>query len=857
VKTMSGDRIIDSRRSLPVPSVQTGKQEAEGGCGVVGLACNVPLEGKYLLQSLVQMRNRGNGKGGGIAAVGLVPEQLGVSEKILEEDYILQVAYLDRSVRKQVEHEHIRPFFVVDYEAKVDAVDDFHSISGLEVGPPEVYRYFVRITRDVLADFARKNGLVGLKDNEVEDEFLYQNSYRLNQRYYSSLGEKKAFVVSHGKNMVVLKLVGYGDDVVRYYRLEDFRAHVWMGHHRYPTKGRVWHPGGAHPFVGLHEALVHNGDFANYHSIMEYLAQRNIHPLFLTDTEVSVLLFDLLSRVYKYPLEYLIEALAPTTERDFEMLPEEKKKIYRLIQSTHIHGSPDGPWFFIVARNDVGNNAWQLLGITDTSMLRPQVFAVQEGPVKIGIIASERQAINAVLGKLQEDGKVPSRFADSYWNARGGSFTDGGAFLFTVRDGKNGKELECADKFGKTTELSKQDWLPNVGSSVSLNASIAIQLQKSPSTQDPLGFYEYIRPALRDAGFQYVGEILEELKRLAMKGQKSRQFAIRSLSLLYDRIYDTGNKKRSSLLQLYHEALNDVFSAISLSNYDLYTRRDWKNRSRLTHPLFDEQVLVVDALEFPAEGEKSAARFVVDAYGQGWKSILVYNLRGHRFIGSGLGPRTNGLKIDCYGDVGDYVASGIDGCEITVHGAAQDQAAQILKYGKLVVHGDVGQAFMYAAKGGDVYVLGNAAGRPLINAVGRPRVVINGTCLDYLAESFMAGDPCNGGGFVVVNGLKPSFDGRFVEQKYPYPGSNLFSLASGGAIFIRDPHKRVSSDQLNGGQLADLTARDWDLILPFLRANEKLFGVSVERDLLTFDGKLLNPSLVYRKIEPIPLQVLA
>jgi glutamate synthase domain-containing protein 1/glutamate synthase domain-containing protein 3 len=853
VREQSGQPIIDSRKSLPANKIEIGKQEAEGGCGVVGLACNVPLKGKYLLQSLVQMRNRGNGKGGGIAAVGLVPEQLGVSKEILEEDYILQVAYLDKSVRKQVEDEHIRPFFVVDYEARVEAVDDYHSISGLEVQPPDVFRYFVKIKKEVLAEFARKNGLAGLKENEVEDEFLYQNSYRLNQQYYSSLGEKKAFVVSHGKNMVVLKLVGYGDDVVRYYRLEDFKAHVWIGHHRYPTKGRVWHPGGAHPFVGLNEALVHNGDFANYHSIMEYLAQRNIHPLFLTDTEVSVLLFDLLSRVYKYPLEYLIEALAPTTERDFEMLPLEKKKIYRLIQSTHVHGSPDGPWFFIVARNDVEKNAWQLLGITDTSMLRPQVFALQGGPVKIGIIASERQAINAVLGKLQEDQRIPSRFADSYWNARGGSFTDGGAFLFTVKDGGEGKELECADKFGKSIDLPEQDWLPNVGSSVALNASIAIQLRRGPQAQDPLGFYEYVRPALKDAGFQYVGEILEELKRLAMKGQESRQFALKTLSLLYDRIYDTGDKKRSSLLQLFHEALNDVFSSISISNNVLYTRLDWKNRSKLIHPLLDSQVLVVDSLEFPAEGEESVARFVVDAYTQGWKNILLCNLRGHRFIGSGLGPRTNGLKIECYGDVGDYVASGIDGCEITVHGTAQDQAAQILKYGKLVIHGDVGQAFMYAAKGGDVYVLGNAAGRPLINAVGRPRVVINGTCLDYLAESFMAGDPYNGGGFVVVNGLKASFDGRFVEQPYPYPGSNLFSLASGGAIFIRDPYRKVSGEQLNGGKLAEFTLKDWELILPFLDENERLFGISVKKDLLTVQEKILDPMQVYRKIEPIPL----
>src|SRR3989449_9532487 len=157
MRTLSGHQIIDSRRSLLVTRVQVGKHEAEGGCGVVGLACNVPLEGKYLLQSLVQMRNRGNGKGGGIAAVGLVPEQLGVSKKILEEDYILQVAYLDKSARKQVENEHVRPFFVVDHEAKVEAVDDYRMVPGLEVEPPEVFRYFVRIKKNVLADFARKN----------------------------------------------------------------------------------------------------------------------------------------------------------------------------------------------------------------------------------------------------------------------------------------------------------------------------------------------------------------------------------------------------------------------------------------------------------------------------------------------------------------------------------------------------------------------------------------------------------------------------------------------------------------------------------------------------------------------------
>ena len=98
-------------------------------------------------------------------------------------------------------------------------------------------------------------------------------------------------------------------------------------------------------------------------------------------------------------MEFLIEAMAPTTERDFYMLPEEKRRVYREIQAAHIHGSPDGPWFFIVGRSENGGHQLHLLGITDTSMLRPQVFALQEGAAKIGLIASERQAIDCLSPK--------------------------------------------------------------------------------------------------------------------------------------------------------------------------------------------------------------------------------------------------------------------------------------------------------------------------------------------------------------------------------------------------------------------------------------------------------------------------
>ena len=153
--------------------------------------------------------------------------------------------------------------------------------------------------------------------------------------------------------------------------------------------------------------------------------------------------------------------------------------------------------------------------------------------------------------------------------------------------------------------------------------------------------------------------------------------------------------------------------------------------------------------------------------------------------------------------------------------------------------------------------MGNGAGRPLINAVGRPRVVINGTCLDFLAESFMAGDPHNGGGFVILNGVEFDDKGSVRSQQSPYPGSNLFSLASGGAIFVRDPHNKLVDEQLNGSRFTELTEQDWQLILPYLQANQRYFGISIEDDLLTIDGVRRSPQEVYRKVVPVKLAVLA
>jgi glutamate synthase domain-containing protein 3 len=596
--------------------------------------------------------------------------------------------------------------------------------------------------------------------------------------------------------------------------------------------------------------------------VSEYLRQRNIRQQFLTDTEVSVQLFDLWDRVYRYPLEYIIEALAPTTELDFDQLSPEKQRIYRQIQATHIHASPDGPWFFIIARSQKDRSEFQLLGITDTAMLRPQVFALSNsGDVQIGLICSEKQAIDATLRSLAREDPRFCPVADKYWNARGGSHTDGGAFIFTVTGDNGKKRLTCTDKFGRPVKVdlgTVRCDKGRVGGPFDLGPEThrtVVDLVKQGRAEE-LFAYAVSRLPRWPAGALH--EFSTALFGASDQGM-AKETAIEALTLLWDRRYDTGNKRRSSVLEVVDETLARLFDASPRCGDPAegkYRRIDWAGRKRLAPPGPNDEILIIDAELFPPEGDECDAVYLRRAYELGWRRFIVHRLRGQRFTGVGLGPGTAGVRIDVYGSSGDYLASGMDGEHIYVHGNAQDQVGQIAKQGKLVIHGDVGQTFMYGAKGGEVYVLGNGAGRPLINAVGRPRVVINGTCLDYLAESFMAGDPLSGGGFVIMNGIEFDARGKIVELPVPYPGSNLFSLASGGAIYIRDPHRKMVAEQLNGGSFVPLGEQDWRLIRPYLEENERLFGIPVEA-LLTFGGELLPPEEIYRKVSAVKLAVLA
>src|SRR4030042_78188 len=165
---MNSERIrqlLDSKKRLVnelnlLQAVQKG--EDEGGCGVVGFCCSEPVPGKHIHEPSKQMHNRGNGKGGGSAAVGFVPEQLEVTREILDDCYMLHIAFLDPDSRTEVEDKFIRPYFDVAHFNMLDTVDDWKKVPGLEVKPPDVCRYFVRVKPDVLDAFMKDNDLLKL-----------------------------------------------------------------------------------------------------------------------------------------------------------------------------------------------------------------------------------------------------------------------------------------------------------------------------------------------------------------------------------------------------------------------------------------------------------------------------------------------------------------------------------------------------------------------------------------------------------------------------------------------------------------------------------------------------------------------
>ncbi|MCI0693373.1 glutamate synthase-related protein [candidate division KSB1 bacterium] len=645
-------------------------------------------------------------------------------------------------------------------------------------------------------------------------------------------------------------------------------AHVWIGHQRFPT---VFSPysGGSHPFYGrINEALIHNGDFANYVAMVRFWDQFGGAPQFRTDTEMAAKAFGILKQM-AYPTPHLIEAIAPTTGLDLARLKKIAPQLaadFEAIQKSQISGSPDGPWFFIIADSIATPNSddrtLRMLGVTDTSVLRPSVFAwikssLPEKWASIGLIGSEEQALRSVLDTLYRRGTLPTKEPDRVTIVRGGSVDvdangkpmGGGAIIYSLTPVSDqcsviSYQFDVKDKFGHelfTPGGEHADLLLPI-----VEDEEIIRLKKEIFAGEGHLIFANGAALLNGIRHQLAGWSYNAFRWLVQQcveiahDDASRTFMIEGLTLAHDQMeaIAAGNKKRSSLIHILQDGLDAIFDSIEKlgagtleRNYYRVTRAEFHHiippprKSVISHQssvisenkqlntdhcslTTDNCCLVIDASGFPPEGHDSLARTVVDAYEKGWRKFIVYKQTGQRYLGCGFGPKSDGVEIHLYGNSGQDIANSMMGGTVIVHGDAQNDMSKILHSGTVVVHGLAGNTGLYGAKGGEVFVRKSTGIRWVINSVSSPsgpglKVFIVGAPMEYLAESLM-------GGTIVVMGLDWNERGDLVRMLRPFPGNSIFAGASAGKVILYDPFNQVEPAQYPNAMEIGFLPADWN-----------------------------------------------
>jgi glutamate synthase domain-containing protein 3 len=161
------------------------------------------------------------------------------------------------------------------------------------------------------------------------------------------------------------------------------------------------------------------------------------------------------------------------------------------------------------------------------------------------------------------------------------------------------------------------------------------------------------------------------------------------------------------------------------------------------------------------------------AIADGAKSIVLNNVNGQRYIGTGITGKD--ITITVNGTPGQDMAMLMDGPTLEVFGNAQDGVGNTMNAGKVIVHGDAGDVLGYGMRGGKVFIRGDVGYRVGIHMKAyedlRPIMVAGGKARDFFGE-YMAG------GLLILLGMNSRLEG-------PMVGGYLGTGMHGGAIYVR------------------------------------------------------------------------
>lgn len=322
-------------------------------CGLAGILNKEgkKIPGKNIVTMANAMNDRYDGRGGGFAAYGIYPRY--------REQYALQVFLDDDDARDRTE-EFLKGRVVIVKDEKVPT-RNIREIPRTHI----TWRYFVEVPE---------------KFNHAENDYIVETVMKINDEI------EGAYVASSGKNMGVFKATGCPCDVAKLFKVENYKAYLWIAHGRFPTNTRGWW-GGAHPFNLLDWCVIHNGEISSYGTNKRYLETYGYKCRLQTDTEVVAYLFDLLVRRHGLSIETASIALTPPFWKHIDAMPPGERRLYTRIRQTYAPAMLNGPFGIIVTNKDT------MIGLNDRIKLRPLIAAKNEDYT---FIASEEAAIRSV-----------------------------------------------------------------------------------------------------------------------------------------------------------------------------------------------------------------------------------------------------------------------------------------------------------------------------------------------------------------------------------------------------------------------------------------------------------------------------
>jgi glutamate synthase domain-containing protein 1 len=327
------------------------------GCGLSGMMSltGESVDGQAIRASIALLHDRSNGLGGGFAGYGIYPHR--------QDQFALHIMYYTEEAQDQTEAA-LEDDFDVIHDERIPTRPN----PGI-VDPPGLMRYFVLPRPNRLADAAVS-----------AEDFVLRRVMRVNAEI------DDAYVFSSGKNMGAFKAVGYAEDIADFFRLEEYEAHIWIAHGRFPTNTPGWW-GGAHPFTLLDWAVVHNGEISSYGINRRYLEMFGYKCTMRTDTEVMAYLLDLLIRRHRLPVEVACDVLAAPFWEQIERMPESKRRVYSVLRQVYGSALVNGPFAIIFGRHG------EMVGLNDRIKLRPLVAARKDSWL---FLSSEEAGIRAM-----------------------------------------------------------------------------------------------------------------------------------------------------------------------------------------------------------------------------------------------------------------------------------------------------------------------------------------------------------------------------------------------------------------------------------------------------------------------------